>query len=308
MEKEVIQEIGFIGLGRMGFNMVNRLLDHSKIKVTVRNRSEEPMQKLEKKGAIPSSSLQDLISKLPERKVIWLMLPSGKITEDTFQEILSLLNKDDILIDGANSNFKDSIRRHKEASKKGILMLDVGVSGGIVAAERGYAMMAGGSKEAYDFCLPLFESICMEKGFKLVGEEPGSGHYVKMIHNAIEYGMMQAIGEGFDLLKNGRFESLDLEKISNIWNHGTIVSSFLMEMTESALKNNNQDLSELQPYVDDSGEGEWSAIEALEQKVPFVVNSYAVHVRRISRQKGDYSYKLLAAIRNEFGGHAVKKK
>lgn len=303
-----IEEVGFIGLGRMGFNMVSRVLDNSKLKVIVWNRSKDPIREIEKKGALGSKNVKDLVSKLGKgKKVVWLMVPSGEPTEENFQALLVLLKKGDIIIDGGNSNFHDSLRRAEDCKKKGIGFLDVGVSGGVVAAERGYAMMAGGSKEDYDFCKPLFESMCMPLGYNLVGKS-GAGHYVKMIHNAIEYGMMQSIGEGFDLLKNGSFEDLDLVKIANLWNHGTIVSSFLMEMTEKALKNNDSDLSQLEPWIGENGEGEWAVLEAIEQKVPFVANSYALQVRRLSRDLGDFSFKLLAGIRNEFGGHAVHTK
>ncbi|MBS3131789.1 decarboxylating 6-phosphogluconate dehydrogenase [Candidatus Woesearchaeota archaeon] len=303
-----IKEMGFAGLGRMGGNMAARLLKNSKIKVTVWNRSPEPVKEAVKKGAAASKDMKDLVGRLKgKRKAVWLMLPAGNVTEQYFQELLRLLNKGDILIDGGNSNIHDTLRRHKEAEKRGILMLDIGVSGGIVAATRGYAMMAGGSKEAYYFVEPAISAMCMKEGYSYMGEG-GAGHYVKMVHNAIEYGMMQAIAEGFDLLKNGRFKNLDLGKIAHLWNHGTIVTSFLMEMSESALKNNGNELSKLEPWVDDSGEGQWAAQEALEFQVPFVANAYALHTRRISRKKADYAYKMLAAIRNEFGAHAVKTK
>jgi len=298
-------ELGLLGLGRMGESMVNRMLQH-KLDVVVWNRSPEPVKEAVKKGAIGSSSIKDLVKKLNQkRKIVWMMLPSGKITEEKFQELLRLLKKGDILIEGANSNFHDSMRRHEEARKKGIDMLDVGVSGGVVAAERGYAMMVGGKKETYQFCKPIFDSFGFPKGYNLVGG-PGAGHYVKMIHNAVEYGMMQAISEGFDLLENGGIKDLDLKKISHIWNHGTIVSSFLMEMVEHALTKDKK-LNYLKPYVDDNGEGKWSAIEAMEHSVPFVVNSYALHARYISRDKNSFAFRMLAAMRNEFGGHAIKK-
>lgn len=300
-------EIGFIGLGRMGANMVSRMLDSKNIEVHVWNRSEEPVKKAQEKGAIGHDCVEGMIESLKqERKVIWLMLPSGDITENMFQRVIKLLNKGDIIIDGANSNFHDTIRRHKEAEKLGILMLDVGVSGGIVAADKGYPMMIGGKRETYEFCKVVFDSFGIEEGYDLVGEEAGSGHYVKMIHNAIEYGMMQAIAEGFDLLDNGRFKNLNLKNISHIWNNGTIVDSFLMKMVEQALDRDPK-LGYLKPYVEDNGEGRWAAIEALEFQVPFTVNSYALNARYISREENSLAFRMLAAMRQEFGGHAIKK-
>lgn len=306
---DLINEIGFVGLGRMGFNMVSRILQNSKIRVVVYNRSKEPVQRAVDMGAESSESIKELVRKLKrERKVVWLMLPAGEITENHFQEILNLLDKRDVIIDGGNANFQDSKRRHEQASKKGIDMLDVGVSGGVVAAERGYSMMVGGKKEVFEFVEPVFKAMCIEKGYNLVSEKSGSGHYVKMIHNAIEYGMMQAIGEGFDLLKNGSYKDLELEKIARVWNNGTIINSFLMEMTENSLKNNGKELEKLEPWIDDSGEGQWASQEAIIQEVPFVANTYALHARRISRDDSSYAFKIIAAMRNEFGGHAVKKK
>ncbi|MBR9690259.1 decarboxylating 6-phosphogluconate dehydrogenase [Candidatus Woesearchaeota archaeon] len=299
-------EIGFIGLGKMGANMVKRMLKSKKIKVVVWNRSPKPVKQAVKNGATGAKNVSDLVLKLKsKRKVVWLMLPAGKVTEDKFQEVLGLLNKNDVIIDGANSNFHDTLRRHKEAKKKGISMLDVGVSGGIIAANKGYPMMIGGEASVYKYVKPIFDSFGIKEGYDLVGPG-GAGHYVKMIHNAIEYGMMQAISEGVDLLENGRVKNLDLQKISHIWNNGTIISSFLMEMTENALKKSPK-LNYLKPYVEDSGEGKWSAIEAMEFGVPFVVNTYALHARYQSRDKNSFAFRMLAAMRNEFGGHAIKK-
>jgi 6-phosphogluconate dehydrogenase len=233
------------------------------------------------------------------------MLPAGQVTETVFQEVLGLLEKGDILIDGANSQFQDTIRRAEQARGRGISMLDVGVSGGIIAADHGYPMMIGGSREAFETCRPIFEGMGIAGGWDLVGEKPGAGHYVKMIHNAIEYGMMQAIAEGFDLLAGGSMQYLDLRRIAAIWNHGTIVSSFLMQMVEKALER-NPSLDGIAPHVDDSGEGRWSAREAIEHGVPFVANTFALHARFASRDDESLALRLLAAMRQEFGGHAVK--
>jgi 6-phosphogluconate dehydrogenase len=300
------KELGFIGLGRMGGNMVNRMLASKKVEVVVWNRSPEPVQKVVENGARGAPSIEELINMLKqERKIVWLMLPAGEVTENTFQKVLGLLKQGDIIIDGANSYFQDTFRRHAQAEEKELGMLDVGVSGGIIAASRGYPMMVGGPQDIYDYCEPIFESFGQAEGYGRVGG-PGAGHYVKMIHNAIEYGLMQAIAEGFDLLENGRFKNLDLKNIAHIWNHGTIISSFLMEMVESALKKSPK-LDYLKPYVDDSGEGRWAAAEAIEHAVPFVVNSYALHARFLSRDENSMAFRMLGAMRNEFGGHPIKK-
>tara|TARA_Y100000310_G_scaffold341111_1_gene439192 strand:- start:113 stop:1018 length:906 start_codon:yes stop_codon:yes gene_type:complete len=301
-----MHEVGFLGLGRMGGNMVARSLESGSVRVVVWNRSPEKVKKAVRLGATGASTPKDLVKKLKaKRKVVWLMLPSGDVTEKYFQLMLNTLKKGDVLIDGGNSNFHDTIRRHAEAKKKGIGMLDVGVSGGIVAANTGYPMMVGGSKEVWDHCKAIFWSFGMPDGYDLVGSG-GAGHYVKMVHNAIEYGMMQSIGEGFDLLvKQDRFP-VNLKKTAKIWNHGCIIDSFLMKMAAQALDKDPK-LKYLKPYIDDSGEGKWSAQEALEHEVPFIANTYALHARYISRDNDSYAFKMVSALRNEFGGHKIKK-
>ncbi|PIY59851.1 6-phosphogluconate dehydrogenase, partial [Candidatus Woesearchaeota archaeon CG_4_10_14_0_8_um_filter_47_5] len=230
------------------------------------------------------------------------MLPSGDVTESHFLEVLDLLSPGDIIVEGANSNFHDSLRRHAHVREKGIRMLDAGVSGGLVGAEEGYAIMVGGDKDTFAFCTPLFEALACNGGYNLVGPG-GAGHYVKMVHNAIEYGMMQAIAEGYDLLANGTFKDLDLPTITKLWNHGTIIQSFLLRMAGQAL-DKSPSLEYLKPFVEDSGEGRWAATEAMEHRIPFVVNTYALHARYISRDKNSLAFRMLAAMRNEFGGHA----
>jgi len=296
-------EIGFIGLGRMGKNMVFRLLRGGH-RVVAWNRTQEKVKEVEAKGATGAKSIKELISKLKSKKIVWIMLPSGDVADSMIKNVSKYLGKGDILIDGGNSNFHHSMANAKLLGKKGINFLDIGVSGGIVGAEKGYAMMAGGERSVFKHVEPLIKSMCIKDGYGLFGPN-GAGHYVKMIHNAIEYGIMQCIGEGFDLLANGRFKDLDLHKISKVWNNGTIISSFLMQMTEQAL---DTGLEELEPFVQDSGEGRWSVIESVEQGVPFTANAFALYSRFASRDKNSMAYKLLAAIRREFGGHSVKKK
>lgn len=297
-------EVGFIGLGRMGMHMVLRLLA-KKQKVVAWNRSPEKVKLVAKKGARPARDLPALVDTLGKQKVIWMMLPAGKATENKFHELLPLLSKDDILIDGGNANFKDTLRRNTEAAKKGIHYVDVGVSGGLAGASTGYAMMVGSDLATYKKIEPLLKAMCIPKGYGRMGPT-GSGHYVKMIHNAVEYGMMHAIAEGFDLLKNGTFKELNLKKVAGVWNNGCIVSSFLMQMTEQALSKDAK-LGYLKPYIEDNGEGKWSVVEAMEQGVPFTVNSHALFARYQSRDRNSYGYRLVAAMRNEFGGHAIKK-
>ncbi|MFT4312277.1 MAG: phosphogluconate dehydrogenase (NAD(+)-dependent, decarboxylating) [Candidatus Woesearchaeota archaeon] len=298
-------KLAIFGLGRMGMGLTKRLVQ-AKHEVIVWNRSEQKVQAATEFGAKGAKSPAEAISQLPSPKIVWLMLPNGEVTETHFLQALEQLRPGDILIDGGNSQFNDSVRRHSLAQEKQIRMLDIGVSGGLHGEKNGYAMMIGGDKSAYEQIIPALDAMCMKNGYLFAGEQPGSGHYVKMVHNAIEYGMMQAISEGFDLLKNGSFENLPLKDIAHLWNHGTIVSSFLMEMAHNALEK-DEPLKNLKPYVEDNGEGRWAAIDALNHQVPFVVNSYALHARYISRDPDSYSFKLLAAIRNEFGGHAVKK-
>lgn len=293
-----------VGLGKMGLNMSKRLISRN-INVTAFDISTKAVELIAKEGAEPALSIKELVLKLNEkRKIVWLMLPSGKITENAFQELKSLLSEGDVIIEGGNSNFLDTLRRHDECEAKSIGMLDVGVSGGILAKDTGYPMMIGGNEDIYKYCEPIFKSLGKKKSYGLVGSI-GSGHYVKMIHNAIEYGMMQAISEGFDLLENGRFNNLDVKNITQIWNNGSIVNSLLMEMAGKVLDNNAQ-LEGVAPYVNDSGEGKWAAIEAMEQSVPFVANTYALHARYISRDANSYAFRMLAAIRSEFGGHETK--
>ena len=299
-------ELGFIGLGRMGGNMVARLLAKQAIRVVVHDRAAPPMQALVALGARCARSPTQLVSMLSDTpRVVWLMLPAGEVTEVIYREVREQLGDGDILIDGANSNHRDTSRRAVECAARGIRLLGVGVSGGIVAADSGYPMMIGGDAAAYEYCLPVFEGLGLEHGYARVGSDPSAGHYVKMVHNAIEYGMMQAIAEGFDLLQNGSVKGLDLAGIAGIWNHGTIVSSFLMQMTANALARDGE-LSGVAPYVADSGEGRWAAIEAMEHGVPFVANTYALHARYQSRDANSLALRMLAAMRREFGGHAIK--
>lgn len=299
-------EIGFVGLGRMGRGMVARLLK-GKHRVVVWNRSQGPVREMVRKGAVSSKSIEEMISKLKSKtRIVWVMLPAGNVTDSFVQGLSEMLNKGDIIIDGGNSNFHSTISKHKELAKKGIHFVDIGTSSGLAGEKKGYCMMVGGNKKVFSYLKPILSSLCAEKGFEYMGES-GSGHYVKMIHNSIEYGMMQSIAEGFNLLKNGSFKNLNMEKIASVWNHGSIIDSYLMQMVENSFKSYGN-LNDLKPYVEDSGEGRWAALEAIEQKVPYVANTYALNARYSSRKRSSFAMKLLAAIRNQFGGHRVKKR
>ncbi len=295
--------LGIYGLGRMGFNMAQRLLD-KKEKIVVFNRSRENVDELAKKGAIPSYSHEEFIKKLGEDKIVWLMIPHQAV-DQVIKDLKPLLNKDDIIVDGGNSNFNSTIKRAKQLEKEGVSLVDVGVSGGIIAAKEGYCMMAGGDEKAYKKVLPYIKKMCQKDGYGYFGKS-GSGHFVKMVHNAIEYGMMESIGEGIELLDKGPYKNLDLHQISKVWNNGSIIRSFLMEMTESGLKKHNE--LEVSGEVADSGEGRWAVETAMEYKVPFTVNTQALFSRYRSRMKDSTSNKIVAIMRDGFGGHGLGKK
>jgi 6-phosphogluconate dehydrogenase len=303
-------EIGFFGLGRMGLGMVKRMCQSKQVQVHAWNRSEEPRLEAKKEGAQVYADIDALLLNLKGKpKITWLMLPAGDVTEEVFRTVLSKLSKGDILIDGANSYVENTLRHAELAKEKGVFFFDVGVSGGTLPTthQNGYPMMIGGDKKIYEQYLePILSTFGRKGSFNLMGP-CGSGHYVKMVHNAIEYGMMQAIAEGLDLLENGRFKGqLDMSKITKTWQKGTIVEGLLMDMTVNALNNTN--LNELAPHVDDNGEGRWAASEAIKYAIPFDVNTRAVFARFNSRDTNSYAFRLLAAIRNEFGSHKLHKK
>ena len=296
-------EIGFVGLGRMGGNMVQRLLKGGH-KVVVVNRSPEPVKAVVAKGAAGAGSVPELVKLLRPPRVVWLMLPSGEVTEQYVRDLTSLLSQGDILIEGGNSNYKDSMRRAKETAKKGIHFLDAGTSGGIWGLENGYCLMVGGDGEIFKKCEPLFQTLASKDGYLHAGPN-GAGHFVKMIHNGIEYGMLQAYGEGFEIMKASGFK-LDFAKIARLWNHGSVVRSWLLELAERAFQK-DPDLAALKGYVEDSGEGRWTVAEAIEKNVSAPVITLALLERLRSREEECFSAKVIAALRNEFGAHPVKK-
>jgi 6-phosphogluconate dehydrogenase len=297
-------KIGFVGLGKMGMNMVERLLGDGH-EIVAYARTAETVKKAEAKGAAGASSLKDLVDKLQSPRIIWLMVPSGKATEETIHNCAALMNEGDILIDGGNSNFRNTIRRAEELKKKNISFLDVGTSGGIWGLKIGYCMMIGGDRTVFEKIEPALKSLAPEDGYALVGPN-GAGHFVKMVHNGIEYALLQSYAEGFEILKAKEEFDLDLHKIANLWNQGSVIRSWLLELAESAF-GKDANLDSIRGYVEDSGEGRWTVAEAIAENVPAPVITLSLLERFRSRQDESFSAKVIAALRNEFGGHAVKK-
>jgi 6-phosphogluconate dehydrogenase len=307
--KEKIMKIAMIGLGKMGGNMTTRLL-RSGIEVVGYDRSVEVVTNLVKnEGMTAATSVPDAVSKLggnDEKRIIWLMLPSGAPTEIQIQDLAPMLSKGDIIIDGGNSNYKDSQRRGAWLADRGIGFMDAGTSGGIWGLENGYCLMVGANADVAKTMEPILIALApsKDKGWAHVGPI-GAGHFTKMIHNGIEYGMMQAMAEGLDLIKGKEEFKLDLAQITELWRHGSVVRSWLLDLTADALKE-DQDLTAVAPYVADSGEGRWTVMESVEQGVAAPVLTLALQARFRSQDATGYSYKLLSMMRNGFGGHFVK--
>src|SRR6201993_5613106 len=299
-------QLGMIGLGRMGGNMAWRLRLGGH-KLVGFNFISEALKRLTDSGNVGVSSLEDLAKKLTGRKAIWLMVPQGKPVDDTIAKLEPLLNKGDILIDGGNSNYKDSQRHYKEVTAKGFQFIDVGTSGGVWGLKEGYSMMVGGDKEAVEYLRPIFETLApgKDKGWGHVGPA-GAGHFVKMVHNGIEYGLMQAFAEGFTIMEKKEKMNLDLAQISQIWRYGSVVRSWLLDLTAEALAK-NPTLDGLQAYVSDSGEGRWTVFEAIDLNVSAPVITESLIRRLRSREENNFTDRMLSVMRNEFGGHAVKK-
>ncbi len=298
-------KLAMIGLGKMGGNMAARLLRH-KIEVVGFDFNLDTVNQLvAKEGMISAKSVEEAVGKLSGQKIVWLMLPAGDITENQIKDLVPMLNKGDIVIDGGNSNYKHSIRRGEFLAEHGIQFIDCGTSGGIWGLENGYCLMYGANKVAAEVMEPVMKALTHEdRGWAHVGPI-GSGHFTKMIHNGIEYGMMQAMAEGLDLIKGKEEFNLDLAQITELWRHGSVVRSWLLDLTAEALKH-DQDLGDVAPYVADSGEGRWTVVEAVEQGVAAPVLTIALQMRFASQDDHGYSYKLLSMMRNAFGGHAVK--
>jgi 6-phosphogluconate dehydrogenase len=286
-------KLGMVGLGRMGGNMVKRLENDGHV-----------VQSYSRSGGGTASSLEELVGQLEPRRAVWLMIPAGDPTEQAVQELLGLLDEGDVIVDGGNSNFKDSKRRAGVAAEKGIGYVDAGVSGGIWGLANGYCLMVGGEDDAVAVLEPALKTLAPEDGYAHVGPS-GAGHFVKMVHNGIEYGLMQAYAEGFDIMNSSEFE-FDLHDIAGIWRYGSVVRSWLLELLHAALEAEGNDLKHIAGYVDDSGEGRWTVFEAINENVPAPVISAALFARFASREDESFAAKINAALRNQFGGHAVR--
>ena len=300
-------KIGMIGLGKMGANMAQRLIKGGH-EVVGYSRVSSAVLEASKVGVIGTESITELIDLLPSPKVIWMMVPSGKSTDEAFASIFPHLTNGDILIDGGNTYYKDSIKRAAELAQKGIHLVDVGTSGGVWGLTEGYNLMVGGEKEVVESVRPLFEILAPSpaEGWGYVGKS-GAGHFAKMIHNGIEYGMMQAIGEGFEILQSKKEFQFDAHQMAQLWQRGSVIRSWLLELTERVLAE-EPTLEDVEAYVQDTGEGRWMVMEALDMDVSTPVITAALQRRLRSRQSAPFSDKLVASLRNQFGGHEYKIK
>ncbi len=297
-------QVGMVGLGKMGMNMGRRLLRKGHL-VVAYNRTSERTEQLAKEGAIATYSLKELVNSLAPPRVLWLMLPAGAVVEEHIEQAFELLSEDDILIEGGNTYYKDDIRRSAALAPKGIHYVDVGVSGGIWGLEKGYCLMVGGDLHIFYYLEPIFKSLASSEGYLYCGDT-GAGHYVKMIHNGIEYAMMQAYAEGFELMEASPYaKNFDYSQIARLWNRGSVIRSWLLELAERAFASDPK-LSKIKGYVEDSGEGRWTVAEAVESSVPAPVITMSLFERFRSRRENTFSNRLLSALRREFGGHQVK--
>ncbi|WP_367752364.1 phosphogluconate dehydrogenase (NAD(+)-dependent, decarboxylating) [Flavobacterium sp. WC2430] len=296
-------QIGLIGLGKMGFNLALNL-QRNGYDVVANDVNTDFVAKIEKEGIDTANSVAVLTEKLTERRVIWIMVPAGEIVDKVIFSLIPFLNKNDIVIDGGNSNFKDSKRRYKILKENGFCYLDCGTSGGTSGALNGACTMVGGDKEVFDYVAEVFENISVPNGSLYTGAS-GSGHYTKMVHNGIEYGMMQSIAEGFEVFEHSEFD-IDFEKTAKLFNHGSVVRSWLMELTQNAFSKDPK-LEGIKGVMHSSGEGKWTLEEALDLGVPTPVIALSIMMRYRSQMQDTFSGKVVAALRNEFGGHAVEK-
>ncbi len=298
-------KIGFIGLGKMGYQMSMKLIENG-FKLVVYDIDPEKVKKLVRLGAEPAKDYRDMVLSLDRKRIIWTMLPSGEPSDGILKELSNLLENGDILIDGSNSNYKRTRKFYEEFRNRGIHLLDAGVSGGVYGYETGYCIMVGGDVGAFREAEEIFKALAIERGYRYIGTG-GSGHFVKMVHNAIEYVMMEAIAEGVMMLKEGPFEDLNIVEILDLWNHGSIIRSFLLDITKKALEKEEK-LEEVLPYVEDTGEGRWAVQSAVELRIPVPLMADALMMRFISQREDNLIFKVLALMRHEFGGHEVKRK
>jgi len=298
-------QIGMAGLGRMGINMTRRLLQNGH-RVVACNRSQDKVRQIQSEGAEGAASLADLVSRLDAPRVVWLMLPAGPVVDEHVTSLKGLLQEGDMVIDGGNTYFRDDIRHRDELAEKGVLFMDAGVSGGIWGLKLGYCTMVGGDRKVFEHVEPVLESLAPEDGYLYCGPT-GSGHFVKMVHNGIEYGMMAAYAEGFEILKASRYgDELNFHDISHLWNQGSVIRSWLLELAEDAFRE-DPDMSSVSGWVEDSGEGRWTLEQAVESGVSAPVIAASLFQRFRSRQRDPFADRVLAALRNKFGGHAVRR-
>ena len=295
--------LGMVGLGRMGANMTRRLL-RAGHEVVAFARTAESVEEAEADGATGAHSLEEVVGQLAPRRAVWLMIPAGDPTEDAISQLAELLDPGDVVVDGGNSRYTDSIRRAELLGAKDISFLDSGTSGGVWGLDNGYCLMVGGDADAVAHLRPIFDALAPENGFAHVGP-PGAGHFTKMVHNGIEYALMQAYGEGFELLDSSEFD-LDVHQIAELWNHGSVVRSWLLELAAHAFEG-DPELKDVAPYIEDSGEGRWTLQHAIDNAVPVPTIATALFARFASRQDASFAGRVIAALRKEFGGHEIRK-
>ncbi|MDF2015532.1 phosphogluconate dehydrogenase (NAD(+)-dependent, decarboxylating) [Priestia megaterium] len=298
-------KIGLIGLGKMGYNLSLNLMDNHH-EVVAYDVNKEAVEKLSNEGATGAFTVEELVNELPlSPKVVWVMVPAGEVTENVITELKELLSEGDIIIDGGNSNYKESVRRAQDLQEKGIYFFDVGTSGGMEGARNGACTMIGGDAEVFRTIEPIFNDICVENGFMYAGKS-GSGHFLKMVHNGVEYGMMQSIAEGFEVLEKSQFD-FDYEAVARVWNNGSVVRSWLMELTENAFSKDPK-LDSIKGVMQSSGEGKWTVETALDLQTATPVIALSLMMRYRSLEEDTFTGKVVAALRNEFGGHGVVNK
>jgi 6-phosphogluconate dehydrogenase len=297
-------DIGIWGMGRMGFNMARRLVDKGDHRVIAGNRSSGKVDDAVGHGAEGAYTVEEFVDKQDSPRILWSMLPAGEVTDEMIDHLIELADEGDIIVDGANSYFRDSIRRAEKVRSAGLKWLDAGVSGGVWGYDVGYCTMVGGDADAYEYAEPVFKTLSPPNGYAYLGDA-GAGHFAKMVHNGVEYGMMQAYAEGFEILQKSRYD-YDLRAICSLWNQGSVVRSWLLELAERAFEK-DPSLDGIQGYVEDSGEGRWTVLEAIDEDVPASVIAASLFARFSSRQPDAFSMKVLAALRGQFGGHAIKE-